>query len=55
MPPGRCFPIHAALNVGSTRTEITQTIMQMAVYAGIPAALNGFAAAMEVFAGRPGD
>jgi 4-carboxymuconolactone decarboxylase len=47
--------IRAALNVGSTRTEITQTIMQMAIYAGIPAALNVFAAAKEVFLGRPGD
>jgi 4-carboxymuconolactone decarboxylase len=30
--------IHAALNVGVTRTEIVETIMQMAVYAGFPAA-----------------
>ncbi|MYM31076.1 4-carboxymuconolactone decarboxylase [Duganella sacchari] len=41
--------IHAALNVGVTRTEIVETIMQMAVYAGFPAALNGLAAAREVF------
>jgi 4-carboxymuconolactone decarboxylase len=41
--------IHAALNVGCTREEITETIIQMAVYAGFPAALNGLSAAREVF------
>lgn len=40
----------AALNVGVTREEIVEVIMQMAVYAGFPAALNGLAAAREVFA-----
>lgn len=42
--------IAAALNVGCSRQEITETIMQMAVYAGFPAALNGLFAAREVFA-----
>lgn len=42
--------IHAALNVGSTKEEIVETIMQMAVYAGFPAALNGLFAARDVFA-----
>jgi len=42
--------IHAALNVGVTREEIVETIMQMAIYAGFPAALNGLMAAKEVFA-----
>lgn len=41
--------IHAALNVGVTREEVIETIMQMAVYAGFPAALNGLAAARDVF------
>ncbi len=41
--------IQGALNVGVTRTEIVETIMQMSVYAGFPAALNGLAAAREVF------
>ena len=41
--------IHAALNVGCTQTEILEVIMQMAVYAGFPAALNGLFAAKEVF------
>lgn len=42
--------IRGALNVGVSRTEIVETIMQMAVYAGFPAALNGLVAAREVFA-----
>jgi 4-carboxymuconolactone decarboxylase len=41
--------LQAALNVGVSREEIVETIMQMAVYAGFPAALNGLAAAQEVF------
>jgi 4-carboxymuconolactone decarboxylase len=44
--------IHGALNVGCTREEITEVIMQMAVYAGFPAALNGIGAAKEVFSER---
>lgn len=42
--------IHAGLNVGLSRDEITEVIMQMAVYAGFPAALNGLFAAKTVFA-----
>lgn len=42
--------IEAGLNVGLTKDEITEIIMQMAVYAGFPAALNGLFAAKEVFA-----
>lgn len=42
--------IHAGLNVGLTRTEIIEILMQMSVYAGFPAALNGLFAAKEVFA-----
>jgi 4-carboxymuconolactone decarboxylase len=45
--------IEAGLNVGLSHTEITEIIMQMAVYAGFPAALNGLFAAKEVFAHRP--
>ncbi len=44
--------IHGALNVGCTRTEVVETILQMAVYAGFPAALNGITAAKEVFQER---
>lgn len=42
--------IEAGLNVGLTRDEITEILMQMAVYAGFPAALNGLFAAKDVFA-----
>lgn len=42
--------IQGALNVGCTEQEIIEVIMQMAVYAGFPAALNGLFAAKEVFA-----
>ena len=41
--------LQAALNVGCSREEILEVIMQMAVYAGFPAALNGLFAAREVF------
>ncbi len=44
--------IHGALNVGCTRQEVVEVIMQMAVYAGFPAALNGLFAAKKVFAER---
>ncbi len=46
--------INAALNVGCSRQEIVEVIIQMAVYAGFPAALNGMFAAKEVFAERDG-
>lgn len=42
--------IAAARHVGLTQEEIIEVIMQMAVYAGFPAALNGLFAAKEVFA-----
>jgi 4-carboxymuconolactone decarboxylase len=44
--------IEAGLNVGLTREEITEILMQMAVYAGFPAALNGLLAAKEVFSAK---
>jgi 4-carboxymuconolactone decarboxylase len=44
--------IHGALNVGCTKEEVVEVIMQMAVYAGFPAALNGLFAAKEVFSER---
>jgi 4-carboxymuconolactone decarboxylase len=44
--------IHGALNVGCTRQEVVEVIMQMAVYAGFPASLNGLFAAKEVFKER---
>lgn len=44
--------LHGALNVGCSRQEIVEVLMQMAVYAGFPAALNGLFAAREVFDAR---
>lgn len=44
--------IHGALNVGCTREEVVEIIMQMAVYAGFPAALNGLFVAREAFSER---
>lgn len=41
--------IAAARHVGLTQEEIVEVIVQMAVYAGFPAALNGLFAAKEVF------
>ena len=41
--------VHGALNVGCSPQEIIEVIIQMAVYAGFPAALNGLFAAKEVF------
>lgn len=41
--------VSAGLNVGLSKEQIVETIMQMSVYAGFPAALNGLFAAKEVF------
>ncbi|WP_411703595.1 carboxymuconolactone decarboxylase family protein [Edaphovirga cremea] len=41
--------ICGARNVGCSQQEIVEVIMQMAVYAGFPAALNGLFAAKEIF------
>ncbi len=44
--------IEGALNVGCKPEEIVEIIIQMAVYAGFPSALNGISAAREVFSTR---
>ena len=54
---GNCVPqlkvhLHAALNVGCTETELKEVIIQMSVYAGFPAALNGMFALKEVLSER---
>ena len=41
--------VKGALNAGCTREEIIEVIIQMAVYAGFPAAINGAIAAKEAF------
>lgn len=40
----------AALNVGATREELVEVIIQMTLYAGFPASINGIAALREVLA-----
>ena len=54
---GHCQPqlkvhIQAALNVGCSEEEVKEVILQMAVYAGFPAALNGMFAMKEVIEAR---
>jgi 4-carboxymuconolactone decarboxylase len=41
--------IKGALNVGCNRNEVIEVIIQMAVYAGFPRAINGINTAKEVF------
>lgn len=45
--------MQASLNVGATRQEIIETVIQMVPYAGFPAALNAVTIAREVFAAQP--
>ncbi len=49
-PPQIVAHLKAARRIGVSREEIVEVIMQSAVYAGFPAALNAFAAAKSVFA-----
>ncbi len=44
--------IDGALTVGATPAEVIEVILQMAAYAGFPAATMGLAAAREVFEKR---
>ncbi|AXV38418.1 MAG: carboxymuconolactone decarboxylase family protein [Methanobacteriaceae archaeon] len=44
--------ITAALNAGCTREEIIEIMIQLAAYAGFPAAINGINAAKDVFESR---
>jgi 4-carboxymuconolactone decarboxylase len=41
--------LRGAISAGASREQIVHVLEQMAVYAGFPAALNGVAAAREVF------
>lgn len=54
---GHCQPqlnvhVNGALNVGCTPQEIVEVILQVSVYAGFPAALNGMFVAKTVFTER---
>jgi 4-carboxymuconolactone decarboxylase len=42
--------LRGALNAGCTKEEIVELFMQVAPYAGFPAALNALAAARSIFA-----
>jgi 4-carboxymuconolactone decarboxylase len=53
--PQLAVHIHGALNVGWTEQEVVEIMMQMAVYAGFPAAINGLLLAKQVFAQRKAD
>lgn len=44
--------IHGALNVGASREEIVEILLQTAVYAGFPAAINAISTARQAFAER---
>ncbi len=44
--------IHGALNIGTTKEELTEVFLQVAIYCGIPAAWAGFRLAKEVFEER---
>jgi len=52
---GGCDPqlkvhIQGCLNVGCSREEIVETLLQLCVYAGFPRAINAMNCAKEVFA-----
>ena len=42
--------LHGALRMGWKQQELVELLMQLAIYAGFPAALNALTAAREVFA-----
>jgi 4-carboxymuconolactone decarboxylase len=44
--------IEGGLNAGVTKTEIVEMIMQLSLYCGFPAAINGLLVAKEVFIER---
>ncbi|MFD9517046.1 carboxymuconolactone decarboxylase family protein [Streptomyces sp. NPDC059979] len=44
--------VHAILDAGGTPQDAVETILQMTVYAGVPAAVNGLNAARDVFRTR---
>lgn len=50
--PQLAVHVHGALNVGVRPAEIVEVVIQMAVYAGFPAALRAAAVVREVFQER---
>ncbi len=49
------YHIRAAVKVGVRKDEIVEILLQMAVYAGVPAFMNGVAAARKAFDGPDGE
>jgi 4-carboxymuconolactone decarboxylase len=48
--PGQLeFHIRAAMNTGVTREEIVEIVLQVSVYAGVPACMNAISAAKKAF------
>lgn len=48
--PGQLeFHIRAAMNVGVTQDEVVEIILQVSVYAGVPACMNAILAAKKAF------
>lgn len=48
------FHVRAAMNTGVTREEIVEIVLQVSVYAGVPAAMNAITAAKAAFTSRNG-
>ncbi|WP_366655248.1 4-carboxymuconolactone decarboxylase [Fodinicurvata sp. EGI_FJ10296] len=44
--------LHGALNNGLTKDDIREVLLQTAIYCGVPAAIDSFRIAREVFAER---
>ncbi|MNR52803.1 Carboxymuconolactone decarboxylase family protein [compost metagenome] len=47
--------VRGALNNGWTKEELREVFMQVAVYCGVPAAIDSFRAAQEVIREMEGD
>ena len=47
--------LRATANTGASRTEVKEALLQVAVYAGVPAANAAFAVARRVFAEMDGE
>ncbi len=43
------FHMRAAINTGVTRQEVVEIVLQVSVYAGVPAAMNAITAAKQAF------
>lgn len=51
--PGQLeFHMRAAMNTGVTREEIVEIVLQVSVYAGVPACMNAITAAKKAFQAR---